>query len=116
MKTRLFEIRLDLEMTQAILANELGISRMTYVRYEKGERNIPSDVLIKLAELGYDVNWLLTGAGNMRIEEPSDEIVKLRKENQSLRDEVKKIDDFLEQSAERRRRDSRNPLPGIEGA
>lgn len=52
---RLEDLRIDLDKTQADIAQYLGCQREVYRRYEKGTRQIPVDMLIKLAEL-YNVS------------------------------------------------------------
>lgn len=52
---RLEDLRVDSDKTQAEIAEYLGCQREVYRRYEKGTRQIPIDLLIKLAEL-YHVN------------------------------------------------------------
>jgi hypothetical protein len=46
-------------------APQTGISKTTLVNYETGERNPPSDYLVKILELYPDINptWLLMGEG-----------------------------------------------------
>ena len=48
---RLKKLRLEKNYRQVDLANKLVCNQATYSRYESGRRNIPNDVLIKLAEL-----------------------------------------------------------------
>lgn len=52
---RLEDLRVDSDKTQAEIAEYLGCQREVYRRYEKGTRQIPIDLLIKLADL-YHVN------------------------------------------------------------
>lgn len=52
---RLEDLRVDSDKTQAEIAKYLGCQREVYRRYEKGTRQIPIDLLIKLAQL-YQVN------------------------------------------------------------
>lgn len=52
---RLEDLRVDNDKTQAEIAKYLGCQREVYRRYEKGTRQIPIDLLIKLAQL-YQVN------------------------------------------------------------
>ncbi len=49
-------------------APQTGISKTTLVNYETGERNPPSDYLIKILELFPEISpaWLLTGEGVMK--------------------------------------------------
>ncbi|MBP3384476.1 MAG: helix-turn-helix transcriptional regulator [Firmicutes bacterium] len=46
---RLEDLRIDNDNTQAEIADYLGCQREVYRRYEKGTRQIPADLLIKLA-------------------------------------------------------------------
>ena len=38
-------------LTQTEIAKKLGISARTYFNYEKGRRQIPSDILVKMSEI-----------------------------------------------------------------
>ena len=46
---RLRELREDHDLSQTDIADYLGCSQSVYSRYESGERILPVDVLIKLA-------------------------------------------------------------------
>jgi len=48
-ETRLRDLREDHDLTQKYLAGYLNCSQVCYSRYELGQRDIPTDVLIKLA-------------------------------------------------------------------
>ena len=45
------DLRIDHDMTQQDVADYLGCKREVYRRYEKGNRTIPVDFLIRLADL-----------------------------------------------------------------
>ena len=47
---RLRDLREDKNLSQKEIARFLGISQNTYSRYETNERNIPIDLLCKLAD------------------------------------------------------------------
>lgn len=47
---RLKELREDLDIKQKEIADYLHIKQNTYSQYENGQRQLPIDVLIKLAE------------------------------------------------------------------
>ena len=47
---RLKELREDADIKQQTLANYLHIGQNTYSQYENGHRQLPIDVLIKLAK------------------------------------------------------------------
>lgn len=48
---RLRDLREDNDLTQAQIGRELGISQRLYSYYERGERTVPPEVLIALADL-----------------------------------------------------------------
>ena len=48
---RLRELREDHDLTQRQLASILGLTQPQYFRYEQGYRDLPTDILIKLADL-----------------------------------------------------------------
>ncbi|MBP3379212.1 MAG: helix-turn-helix transcriptional regulator [Clostridia bacterium] len=48
---RLRDLREDHDMTQQQVADYLGMKQSQYCRYERGLRDIPTDVLIRLALL-----------------------------------------------------------------
>lgn len=52
---RLEDLRIDNDKTQLEVAEYLGCQREVYRRYEKGTRQIPADLLIKLSYY-YNVN------------------------------------------------------------
>ena len=47
---RLRDLREDSDLTQQMIADYLNIKQNTYCQYEKGSRQIPIDLLIRLAE------------------------------------------------------------------
>ncbi|MBR2615170.1 MAG: helix-turn-helix transcriptional regulator [Clostridia bacterium] len=48
---RLRELREDHDLTQQRVADFLGMKQSQYNRYERGLRDLPTDVLIRLARL-----------------------------------------------------------------
>ena len=48
---RISELRIDNDMTQQEVADYLVCNRQVYARYERGLREIPVSMLIKLTEL-----------------------------------------------------------------
>ena len=46
---RLRDLREDSDLTQTNIADFLGMKQSQYCRYERGLRDIPTDVLIRLA-------------------------------------------------------------------
>ena len=45
------ELREDHDLTQKQIAEYLGMKQPQYFRYEQGYRDIPTDILIRLADL-----------------------------------------------------------------
>lgn len=55
MYRRIRELREDNDLTQKQLAQMLNCSQQVYSNYELGQRDIPTDILIKLAKF-YNVS------------------------------------------------------------
>lgn len=69
--SRLAEVRTFMRMTQQEIADRIGIGLRTWQNIERDE-NIPTgQTLLKIAELGFDPGWILTGNGFMEIEDSS---------------------------------------------
>lgn len=76
---RLKELRQDKKKTQKQLADEVGVTKRTYIYWEKGERQIKPDKAQKLADyFGVSVGYLL-GFGTIE-----EEIASSRKEAEAL--------------------------------
>ena len=52
---RLRDLREDSDLTQSVLAKYLHIKQNTYSQYENGQRQIPLEMLVALAEF-YDTS------------------------------------------------------------
>ena len=60
MYNRIRDLREDRDLNQTKVAEYLGMSQTGYSKYEIGERDIPTQILIKLADLyGVSVDYLL---------------------------------------------------------
>ena len=60
MYKRLRDLREDRDMTQKQVAEILGMSQTGYSKYETGENDIPTQILIKLSKLyGTTIDYLL---------------------------------------------------------
>ncbi len=60
MYPRLRDLREDSDLTQTALAKMLGMSQTGYSKYETGENDVPTQILIKLADFyGTSVDYLL---------------------------------------------------------
>ncbi len=54
------ELREDNDITQGVIAKHLNCSQQVYSNYELGQRDIPTDILIKLADFyGVSTDYLL---------------------------------------------------------
>lgn len=59
---RLTGRRNELGLSQAAMAEALGVSARAYHSYEKGKRGVPVEAAVALVEqFGGDLNWLLRG-------------------------------------------------------
>ena len=65
---RIKDLRIDNDLYQKQIANLLKITRQQYGLYESGKRDIPVDLLIKLADF-YNVNidYMLERTKNKKI-------------------------------------------------
>ncbi|MBQ3126740.1 MAG: helix-turn-helix transcriptional regulator [Clostridia bacterium] len=64
---RLRDLREDHEMTQTQVAEYLGMKQSQYCRYERGLRDIPTDILIRLARLyGTSTDYILELTDNSK--------------------------------------------------
>ena len=57
---RIRDLREDRDLSQKKLAAELNCSQQVYSNYELGQRDIPTDILIKLSKFyGVSVDYIL---------------------------------------------------------
>lgn len=60
MYERIRNLREDKDLSQTVVAKHLGMSQTGYSKYETGENDIPTAILIKLAEFhNTSVDYLL---------------------------------------------------------
>ncbi|MCF7839763.1 MAG: helix-turn-helix domain-containing protein [Candidatus Marinimicrobia bacterium] len=72
MGARIKRIREDLGLSQDSFGDQLGVTRLTVSNYESGKRAASQEILYKISQLGdYDMNWLLTGRGQMHFQDVS---------------------------------------------
>ena len=65
MYRRIRDLREDRDMNQTEVARVLGMSQTGYSKYETGENDIPTSVLIRLARLyGTSIDYLLGETDN----------------------------------------------------
>lgn len=66
MYRRIRDLREDADMSQTELAKKLGMSQTGYSKYETGENDIPTAILIKLSEIyNVSVDYML-GISNIK--------------------------------------------------
>ena len=61
---RLRDMREDHDLTQRELARALGLTQPQYFRYEQGYRDLPTDILIRLADIYHTSTDYLLGRTN----------------------------------------------------
>lgn len=65
MYQRIRDLREDRDMTQTQVAKVLGMSQTGYSKYETGENDLPTAILIRLADLyQVSVDYLLNRTDN----------------------------------------------------
>lgn len=65
MYKRLRDLREDNDFTQTQVAEYLYVKQNTYAQYERGRRNIPTELLIKLSDLyGVSIEYILGRTNN----------------------------------------------------
>ncbi len=68
MKDKIKQIRLELKMSQGDFARKINIIQQQLSKYERGENKPSAEFLTKLVkEINVNINWLLTGEGEMFI-------------------------------------------------
>lgn len=63
---RLQEFRKSLGLSQKSMGEKLGLSQQTYGTYENGRAEPSNDVLGTLSMMGLNIQWYLTGKGEMK--------------------------------------------------
>ena len=66
MYERIRDLREDSDLTQAQVAEYLGMSQTGYSKYETGENSIPVDVVVKLADFYKTTTDYLLGRTDKR--------------------------------------------------
>lgn len=65
---RIRDLREDNDLTQKEIAGKLNISQRAYSHYENGSRNIPLNIIVKLADVyNCSVDYLLGRTNNKNI-------------------------------------------------
>ncbi len=69
MYQRIRDLREDKDITQKQMAKELNCSQQVYSNYELGQRDIPTDILIKLSKFhNVSVDYILGVSNNPKIQ------------------------------------------------
>ena len=66
MKDRIRQIRESIGITQETMSQRLGLGDSTWQKYELGISQPNSKALIAISDLGFSIDWILTGEGEMR--------------------------------------------------
>lgn len=67
---RITDLRTDSDLSCAKLARKIGVTDRTMLRYEKGETDIPTEILIAVADYFHvSVDYLLERTKNKEINE-----------------------------------------------
>lgn len=65
---RIRQLREDKDLTQKSLAKALNCSQQVYSNYELGQRDIPTDILIKLSKFyNVSIDYMLGTTNNPKI-------------------------------------------------
>ncbi len=72
MYPRIRDLREDKDWNQTTMAKQLGMSQTGYSKYETGENDIPTQVLIRLARIHNTSTDYLLGLTNERRPYPQD--------------------------------------------
>lgn len=69
MYKRIRDLREDNDLTQKEMAKQLNCSQQVYSNYELGQRDIPTDILIKLSKFyAVSVDYILGLTDNPKIQ------------------------------------------------
>ena len=65
---RIRDLREDMDLTQKEVAQNLNCSQQVYSNYELGQRDIPTDILIKLSKFyGVSTDYILGLSDNPQL-------------------------------------------------
>jgi len=71
-KDRLKQIREALGLNQSAMAEKFGKTQSLWSYYEKGLKPVQADVYLKLGDLGFNIEWLKEGLGEMYIDKKAE--------------------------------------------
>lgn len=75
---RLLQVRRNVQKSQHAMDRLLQLGPNAWQRYENGSQVPGGKVLAKIAAIGIDTHWLLTGEGQMLIERPATVTIDMR--------------------------------------
>lgn len=94
---RLVAIRLHFGLSIRGMSRHLGLAPAAWHHYEHGIREPSMQSLVKLAQLGVNVNWLLTGEGQMLVNAvPPEPVTTQPSRADAISELVKRINQLLE--------------------
>jgi repressor LexA len=62
---RLKQARETMNLTQEDMANKLNVGQSAYSKMERGKSDFSNELLTLIPELGINLNWIITGKGEM---------------------------------------------------
>ncbi|BDF94299.1 S24 family peptidase [Pseudoalteromonas sp. KAN5] len=83
MTTFLRDERNRLDLTQADASKAIGVGKTTFLRWEAGYP-IPSDKLIALSDIGFDINYVLKGIKSQPLSVDKDQSIALKTSHSDL--------------------------------
>lgn len=90
---RMRQVRVVFGVSQPEMAAKLGMTARPYQDYEAGKRLPGGEALQALADIGVNLNWLLTGDGQMLCAAPPAAAPAL--DEQLLAETLRVVDDWL---------------------
>lgn len=86
---RLKQLRESINLSQTKMAKEIGTNPQTWRVYE-ADKSVPGgNVLEALAKMGFNVNWILTGDGPIRLSEGEKNRLLFKEAHDVLRESIK---------------------------
>lgn len=104
MNERVFILRKELNLTQEVFGQRLGVRKTAISKLEKGENNL-TEAMIKLicSEFNANEKWLRYGQGDMFVENDSTIVSRLAIDYNLNKLDIKIIESYLNLSSEQRK-------------
>ena len=91
-RKRLKEERIKLGFTnQGAFAEKIGVSKTTQVYYEQGKTSPNNEYWQKAANLGADIQYILTGNRSNKIQEENQEYNSISNKLEKLKNEIEEL-------------------------